>query len=329
MNTEVLSENGKNVIEKNLYSLLINRTEAMGVAMMMVLIYHLNTSLFYPGFLGVDIFLFLSGYGISRSYEINSIKIFYKHRVLRIVPIYIFMGIVVSMIYIYVYRYSLTSWDVICNISSLSYWGAGGIIFEWYLSFLLLLYLTFPVFIVVCKKAQKAIWGGYLLLLCLILVLLTETLGLRWCYDTAIGRIPIFVSGILLYLYNDKLTVAKFVIILFSLSFICAIFLYRNGKVNTYTLVYMLSPLCLFLLGWLLRLKLSKSLKNVFLLIGKYSLEIYVANVFVVLYRKSSDSIFQNKDILCEWTLYFLFNVFIAIAIVFINKWFKKYLLPC
>lgn len=56
-------------IEKSFKLLFTYRTEAIGIAMLMVVLYHINTLWFYPGFLGVDIFLYLRGYGLCRSYE--------------------------------------------------------------------------------------------------------------------------------------------------------------------------------------------------------------------------------------------------------------------
>ena len=79
----------KHLISNSLQSLFENRTETMGIAMLMVLLYHLKGTWFYPGFLGVDIFLFLSAYGLSRSYKTNTLGIFYKRRLNRVVPLYL------------------------------------------------------------------------------------------------------------------------------------------------------------------------------------------------------------------------------------------------
>lgn len=50
----------------------------------------------YKGWLGVDIFLFLSAYGLCHSYEKNSLEIYYLNRFKRIVPIYIFFFLIVA-----------------------------------------------------------------------------------------------------------------------------------------------------------------------------------------------------------------------------------------
>ena len=135
----------KHLVSNSLQSLFENRTETMGIAMLMVLLYHLKGTWFYPGFLGVDIFLFLSAYGLSRSYKTNTLGIFYKRRLNRVVPLYILMGVGISLVYCLFYHHSLTWLDVLCNITSLNYWGLGGSVAEWYLSFLLILYLLYPI----------------------------------------------------------------------------------------------------------------------------------------------------------------------------------------
>ena len=125
-------------------SVIENRKGCMGIAMIMVLLYHFNQIYFYPGFLGVDFFLFLSAYGLCKSFDSNSLSVFFKHRLQRILPMYIFMGIGMSIVAIKFLNKQLSGWDWFCNISSLNYYGLGGFVFEWYLSFLLLMYFLFP-----------------------------------------------------------------------------------------------------------------------------------------------------------------------------------------
>lgn len=43
------------------------------------------------GYIGVDIFMLLSGYGISKSIQHNTIRRFYKNRVRRILPMWTLM----------------------------------------------------------------------------------------------------------------------------------------------------------------------------------------------------------------------------------------------
>lgn len=90
----------------------------------------------------------------------NPLSTFYKRRMTRILPLYILMGFGASLIYYVSYSKSLSLWDVFCNISTLNYWGLGGEVPEWYLSFLLILYITFPMVYVVSKKCSHFSFHG-------------------------------------------------------------------------------------------------------------------------------------------------------------------------
>lgn len=73
------------------------------VAVLSVLLYHLNDALLPGGFTGVDVFFVISGYVIARSLQANSaaplgafILGFYKRRILRLVPALLFFLIALS-----------------------------------------------------------------------------------------------------------------------------------------------------------------------------------------------------------------------------------------
>ena len=80
-------------VNDNVGSVIQNRTCSLGIALTMVLLYQFDQIHCYPGFLGVGIFLFLSAYGLCKSIEKNAVVLFYKHRVERVVPMYLIMGV--------------------------------------------------------------------------------------------------------------------------------------------------------------------------------------------------------------------------------------------
>lgn len=143
-----------NKTEKSLFhtiedSLTINREVLMGIGIIMVVFYHYNTGLwfqklFYPGFLGVDVFLFISGYGLCRSLKNNDIFTFYKRRITRILPMFFLLAIVKCSLYVLNGGYlSLSDW--VLSLTTVGYWVNGGIFVDWYLCGLFALYLFFPV----------------------------------------------------------------------------------------------------------------------------------------------------------------------------------------
>ena len=70
-------------------TILSNKVLFSGIAIFIILLYHQPMSgaikgiYFYPGFSGVDIFLFFSGYGLCYSMNKNSLGEFYKRRFFR------------------------------------------------------------------------------------------------------------------------------------------------------------------------------------------------------------------------------------------------------
>lgn len=73
-----------------------NRTILMCIAIIAVISYHLALrgipiGRLNIGYAGVDIFMLLSGYGIGKSLLKNSVKQFYKNRIHRIFPLWLFM----------------------------------------------------------------------------------------------------------------------------------------------------------------------------------------------------------------------------------------------
>lgn len=81
------------------YYLRNHRAFLMGLAMISVMLYHqrwFSEGLFdffhHVGLLGVDVFLFISGWGIYQSLSHNSVKQYYVNRFLRIVPTCVLIG---------------------------------------------------------------------------------------------------------------------------------------------------------------------------------------------------------------------------------------------
>ena len=150
-------------------SILQNRQFYMGVAMIMVVAYHsmdvcpnkLIAALLYPGFLGVDIFLLLSGYGMSHSFVKNALPMFYKHRVSRLIPSFLMLMISVTMLdaFLDVHPFSIAA--LFANVTSLSFWGVGGPVIEWYLCFLIYLCICFPLIAKLINREWGGVFFGY------------------------------------------------------------------------------------------------------------------------------------------------------------------------
>ena len=113
--------------------------------------------IFSPGFIGVDIFLFYSGYTLGYSYTKRSARHFFIQRIKRIFPMFLVFAILFTLINIAKGR-SLTMFDWFCNLTTLSYYGIGGFAIDWYLSSIFLFYLTFPMFYTFLNKIGMGGW---------------------------------------------------------------------------------------------------------------------------------------------------------------------------
>ena len=143
-----------------------NRNFHLGVAMMMIVLFHITGKydvvplkiFFSKGFYGVDIFLFFSALGLSFSYNKNTLSNFYKKRAIRVLPAFYFL-ILFRIAWQILYNHRFDIEDIIITLGGLSYFKfLGGIRIDWYLSALILLYLSFPIFFGMMKRIQQG--GG-------------------------------------------------------------------------------------------------------------------------------------------------------------------------
>lgn len=225
------------------------RAELMGIATIMILIGH---SIFYGqgfidygylqdiftlGYSGVDIFLFLSGYGLVYSMQKNEVKDFYKHRLIRIVP---------SVL-------AIMAINVIVNCKNLSlhflnpmYWFGS----YWYIGFILTAYFVFPVlYKYIYRKGAIAYYCSVLISLLLFLpFLFTGNAGSN-AYTCYVTRIPIFVMGACFamgafaHLFSTKVITLMGVFgILGLIPFYMSDNLGGNVGMNTYYVFTILTP---------------------------------------------------------------------------------------
>lgn len=106
-----------------------------------------------------------------------------------------------------------------------------------------------------------------------------------WYYQTAIGRIPIFLLGIVCHKSFDNY---KVVLSVFSVVLIPVLWLCIKGILNTYMIIYCLAPSLILVIAYLLPIiKKQKYLSRAFEFLGEHSLEVYVANVIISVYTRS------------------------------------------
>lgn len=134
-----------------------NRTILMCIAIIAVISYHLALrgipiGRLNIGYAGVDIFMLLSGYGIGKSLLKNSVKQFYKNRIHRIFPLWLFMILFDYAIKIFSGEEATTMKDLLFDLSTISFYIHPNSLPEWYLATLILFYLISPLYKYLLEK---------------------------------------------------------------------------------------------------------------------------------------------------------------------------------
>ena len=202
------------------------RNSLMGIAILWIVFYHSNfnfgevknLSLFCSfiksiGYLGVDVFFFISGFGLMTSWykKKHSILYFYKRRFLRIMPIYWFF-LTIYLFSITLFGTSVTSLGtILIYYTGFSFFISRTEYIHWFISAILLCYLIFPFFCINFQKNKNKMKFlifviSSCLLLAIILTMSTFVFSDKFSFLLiVILRLPTFFMGALIgYIYVKK-----------------------------------------------------------------------------------------------------------------------------
>ena len=191
----------------------------MGIASLLVLMSHF---IIFPdnkyisvlqshGIIGVDIFLFLSGFGLCSSLQRNdNILTFYRKRLIRIFSVFLPL----SLIYVFLTFENVEG--AVLNMTTLGYW-VGHDYLEWYTPAILFLYVLFPCFYKLCDKAKPLQSGLYVSTIFYygVVFLFCKQIGQEYLFF--IYRIPIFLIGCFSYLCMNYIEL-KWILLFFILG---------------------------------------------------------------------------------------------------------------
>lgn len=262
-----------------------NRQWWMGLAMIWIIVYHLWISdgglksyinidfldfFFSKGYLGVDIFFFLSAYGCACSLSKNSLRTFYRNRFFRLFPIYIVYTIILVLILCGYYRQ--TWWLMfVKQVTGLSTLTLGRLQVEWYMPAQILVYVLFPIIYKLAKMIHKNAVSFFLVVLFFsIFVFVIDRIFIsNFAY-----RIPIIIIGTVTYFLLAKNNNQR--LLLYYLMGGLIAFLSINSVILFSSLTL---PLLLYAFS---KCDLHLPLKRGVSFIGKHSLEIYLAQNFAL-----------------------------------------------
>lgn len=296
-----------------------NRTALFGIAIISILLFHLNMLIGNPsadmnlamramsfvldmGNLGVDIFIFLSGFGLYYSLsKDNRTSVFYKKRAARILPVY-WIGVLIHSFVMYLITDNVDIPGFLQRLFMIEFF-TKQITTLWYVPFILILYLIYPlIFRFADSVKRKTV---------LLIIVVVVCAGLHFVpglehttYDMAKDRIPLFILGTLvgqlssenrenrLIPIKPKGIAAAAVAYLFLLDVL--ILYIENIHLKPYDLLYIIyMPLCLsflILVIWCLKAVNYKAGKAVLTKLGEVSFELYIAHMLTY------DIISQYKD---------------------------------
>ena len=285
-----LKPNGGGYKWLNLGDLSTYRGALMGFAILIIVFYHFCNrggttfidkvlrGVFSQGYVGVDIFMVVSGLGLTYSMLKNeNLREYYIKRWVRIFPFFTFITLVECWI-IRGESFGLA----LLRSTTLGYW-FGFPYIDWYIPALVGLYVIFPLIFHWVVKPRRYWLALGIGILCFIAgILIAENNWMDWKHMAFVYRIPDFLMGCMVAVaikdgYNEKVAI-RYVII--SAVIGVGIFLSRvGGEHNLWFSNLCLTPTYLCVLCWLFK-KLSsvnwgKHLVVPFAFVGLFSLELY------------------------------------------------------
>ncbi len=293
----------KNKVENNYYILSKYRTELMGIAAILVIIAHSNMMISYWDFsvalyyvlgqanIGVDIFFFLSGIGLYFSFSNKkyNFKQYYVKRILNVYVIYLLIAF--PLMLFHAIRFGSTVADFFLDWSGISFYLGRQYVYKnhggWYVMFIMVLYLIYPLIFKVQKYFEKKKTDLFFLIVvialyiafCSFFLVKYESVFMR--YEVALTRIPIFLIGSYIgkLTYNkEKFGIGTYITIVLGIA-VSLLLAYLNLPFISSRFNKTLMAVALCLIYCMLRSVFNFSIIiKLFSFIGKMSLEVYLTH---------------------------------------------------
>ena len=256
------------------------RSELMGWSILWIMMLHFTFNQIGPlgfiaqyGYAGVDIFLFVSGFGLfySLDKDDNLVK-YYRKRLLRIFPTYYIIGFIINLL--------ITHDDILSYVfkyTTIGFW-IGKEYAEWFIPSIILLYLIAPLIKIIIDKKWFILICIFVTCIYVIAYYFTDKEHiLDRSHFFLLYRIPAFVFGMICayWLKNNMPNKYFLYILLLGLPFFIYFYPFHHQIYNFkyYSLAFLLP---LFVTIFIIISKYTIWTSPIFKKIGSASLEIYL-----------------------------------------------------
>lgn len=321
-----------------------------GIAVSLVVLFHLNIGGFSSGFLGVDVFFVISGYLMGEIYDPKNIKDFYAKRIKRLLPTYwavVWISLVVAFFLCEVSDFRQVAEQSLFAtlfLSNIGYWletsyfdksSFRPLLHLWSLGVEIQFYLLVPLVFLLIKNSWKRliILGGVSFLLCLMFILKIP----KWSFFLMPLRMWEFLLGFAVASYAGRIptfhksewlgTAALFII--FSIPFIPLSpekldLIY--GHPSLIALLISLATASVLIFGVLRQFE-SSYLGFLLERLGGYSYSIYLSHfpfIVFVNYQPFSGTLIKPESFSMSLFLLFGISVVSLLLFFFVEKPFRK-----
>ena len=280
-----------------------------GIAVILVVLFHVYPQYFSFGYVGVDIFFVLSGYLISKiiykKLQTNnfSFKEFYRNRIRRIFPaviIVLLSTILVAYLFLFPIEFEILGKHIKSSaffyqnfrlIGEVGYWDEASqlkpLLHFWSLSIEEQFYLVWPLLIFILYKFKLDIFKS-LFIVFLLFLLIPQLLNIDTFYHS-LSRFWELAFGGLIYASSNKYDISKYiskkiVFLIYSL-FILSIYLASNvHSFNIFIILFVVisTGLLIYLLNFKQKSTILSS--SVLVFIGLISFPLYLWHYMIISY---------------------------------------------
>lgn len=283
----------------------------------------LLSMILYRGNIGVDVFLFLSAIGLSKSIQNNNTVTFYKHRFHRVGVPYLLLA-VPFFIWLDVFLRKDGFLQLLLNITTFDYWITGNHP-TWYIAFIIIMYLLFPLLYRWDKKTNHVSTVVIILVSVVSEYIMSKTgFFLYKTSERALSRVPVFMIGLLcgpMVLSGRRIPLWQVLMIVFVGMWFFALISLSPPKSIIYTR-YTFIPISVAIIvgfAFLRHIAGLKRLWRLFAWIGAISLELYISHVFMIRAAFAA-KIWQNVHPALWWVIIPLASLPLAILLQYITK---------